>query len=162
MGAICVFSCAKSLPKGVILRRCWAPPSAGRVSCMAWVSLSPGPLAEIAGEFLRKCSQVYIEGQLQTRKWQDNGGVDRWTTEIVVKQQGTLQMLGSRANTSGPGQPAAGNNRGQQRPATPNNGGTPQVPPQSMGNEPPMDVDDDIPFRVHGYGFSLHAIYAIA
>ena len=121
-----------------------------------------GKLAEIAGEYLRKGSQVYIEGQLQTRKWQDNGGVDRWTIEIVVKQQGTLQMLGSRANTSGQGQPAAGNNRGQQRPATPNNGGTPQVPQQSMGNEPPMDFDDDIPFRGHGYGFSLHAIYAIA
>ncbi len=121
-----------------------------------------GKLAEIAGEYLRKGSQVYIEGQLQTRKWQDNGGVDRWTTEIVVKQQGTLQMLGSRANTSGPGQPAAGNNRGQQHSAAPTHSGMPQVPPQSMGNEPPMDFDEEIPFCGHGYGFSRHAIYAVA
>jgi len=129
---------------------------------MAWVSLSPGPLAEIAGEFLRKCSQVYIEGQLQTRKWQDNGGVDRWTTEIVVKQQGTLQMLGSRANTSGPGQPAAGNHQGQQPPAAPSHSGAPQSQPQSMSNEPPMDFDEEIPFVGFGYGVCRQALYAIS
>jgi len=120
-----------------------------------------GKLAEIAGEYLRKGSQVYIEGQLQTRKWQDNSGVDRWTTEIVVKQQGTLQMLGSRANTSGQGQPAAGNNRGQQPPAAPSHSGAPQSQPQSMGNEPPMDFEDDIPFGRIGMSISRHALYAI-
>lgn len=59
-----------------------------------------GKLAEIAGEYLRKGSQIYIEGALQTRKWQDSDGQDRYTTEIVVKVGGSLQMLGSR-NDSG-------------------------------------------------------------
>ncbi len=52
-----------------------------------------GRLAEIAGEYLHKGSQVYIEGKLQTRKWQDNNGNDRYTTEIVANE---MQMLGSR------------------------------------------------------------------
>jgi len=55
-----------------------------------------GKLAEIAGEYLRKGSQVYIEGSLQTRKWQDQNGLERYTTEIVVNIGGTMQMLGSR------------------------------------------------------------------
>ncbi|EKN2456287.1 single-stranded DNA-binding protein, partial [Escherichia coli] len=55
-----------------------------------------GKLAEIAGEYLRKGSQVYIEGQLRTRKWFDQqNGVDRYSTEVVVSVNGTLQMLGS-------------------------------------------------------------------
>ncbi|QCI24048.1 single-stranded DNA-binding protein [Buchnera aphidicola (Macrosiphoniella sanborni)] len=55
-----------------------------------------GKLAEIAGEYLRKGSQVYIEGSLQTRKWQDQNGIERYTTEIIVNIGGTMQMLGSR------------------------------------------------------------------
>lgn len=56
-----------------------------------------GKLAEVAGEYLRKGSQVYIEGQLQTRKWQDQSGQDRYTTEVVVQgYNGVMQMLGSR------------------------------------------------------------------
>lgn len=56
-------------------------------------------LAEIAGEYLRKGSKVYIEGQLQTRKWQDQSGADRYSTEIVVKGfNGTLQMLDSKGS----------------------------------------------------------------
>ena len=56
-----------------------------------------GKLAEVAGEYLRKGSQVYIEGQLQTRKWKDQSGQDRYTTEIVVQGfNGTMQMLGGR------------------------------------------------------------------
>ncbi|XBC41741.1 MAG: single-stranded DNA-binding protein [Buchnera aphidicola (Kaburagia rhusicola rhusicola)] len=53
-------------------------------------------LAEIAGEYLKKGSQVYIEGSLQTRKWQDQNGIDRYITEIIVSVGGTMQMLGSR------------------------------------------------------------------
>ncbi|MGP3146806.1 single-stranded DNA-binding protein [Serratia bockelmannii] len=117
-----------------------------------------GKLAEIAGEYLHKGSQVYIEGQLQTRKWSDNAGVERWTTEIVVKQQGTMQMLGSsnRTNTSAqaPGK--------QQSAAAPVQSGTPQSTPQSMGNEPPMDFDDDIPFLGYGYGVCRGALYAMS
>lgn len=110
---------------------------------------------------MRKGSQVYIEGQLQTRKWQDNSGVDRWTTEIVVKQQGTLQMLGHRTNTGGQSQPATGNDRGLQQPAASSHSGTPQLQLQSMGNEPPMDFDEEIPFCGLCYGVCRAAIFAI-
>lgn len=117
-----------------------------------------GKLAEIAGEYLHKGSQVYIEGQLQTRRWSDNAGVELWTTEIVVKQQGTMQMLGSsnRTNTS------AQHTGKQQSAATPPQSRTPQSTPQSMGNEPPMDFDDDIPFLGYGYGVCRGALYAMS
>src|SRR5574344_1677313 len=55
-----------------------------------------GKLAEVAGEYLRKGSQVYIEGQLRTRSWEDNG-ITRYVTEILVKTTGTMQMLGRAA-----------------------------------------------------------------
>ncbi|WP_343189917.1 single-stranded DNA-binding protein [Buchnera aphidicola] len=55
-------------------------------------------LAEIAREYLRKGSQVYIEGSLQTRKWQDQNNMDRYTTEVVVNIGGTMKMLGNRNN----------------------------------------------------------------
>lgn len=121
-----------------------------------------GKLAEVAGEYLRKGSQVYIEGQLRTRKWQDQGGQDRYTTEVVVNVGGTMQMLGGRQGGNAGGAPAGGQNN--------NNGwGQPQQPQQQAGNqfsgggnapaaarpqqssapassEPPMDFDDDIPF----------------
>ncbi len=57
-----------------------------------------GKLAEVAGEYLRKGAQVYIEGQLRTRSWDDNG-ITRYVTEILVKTTGTMQMLGSAAGT---------------------------------------------------------------
>lgn len=57
-----------------------------------------GKLAEIASEYLRKGSQVYIEGALRTRKWTDQSGVEKYTTEVVVSQSGTMQMLGGRSN----------------------------------------------------------------
>lgn len=90
-----------------------------------------GKLAEVAGEYLRKGSQVYIEGQLRTRKWTDQAGIEKYTTEIVVNVGGTMQMLGGRSSTSGNGQQSA-----PQQPS--------QTPPPS--NEPPMDIDDGIPF----------------
>ena len=62
-----------------------------------------GKLAEIAGQFLRKGSKVYIEGKLQTRKWQDQQGQDRYTTEIVVDINGQLQMLDGRQDGMGGG-----------------------------------------------------------
>lgn len=68
-----------------------------------------GKLAEIAGEYLRKGSQVYIEGKLRTREWQDSEGTKRYTTEIVVDVNGTMQMLGgakSSTNTSGNNKPS--------------------------------------------------------
>lgn len=69
-----------------------------------------GKLAEVAGEYLRKGSQVYIEGQLRTRKWTDQSGQERYTTEINVPQiGGVMQMLGGR---QGGGAPAGGQQQG--------------------------------------------------
>ncbi|MFT8229573.1 MAG: single-stranded DNA-binding protein [Enterobacterales bacterium] len=55
-----------------------------------------GKIAEIANEYLHKGSQVYIEGYLQTRKWKDNNGIERYTTEIIVGVNGTMKMLGNK------------------------------------------------------------------
>ncbi|EKF9594698.1 single-stranded DNA-binding protein [Vibrio cholerae] len=116
-----------------------------------------GKLAEVAGEYLRKGSQVYIEGQLQTRKWQDQSGQDRYSTEVVVQgYNGIMQMLGGRAQQGGmPAQsgmnaPAQQGSWGQpQQPAKqhqPMQQSAPQQYSQPQYNEPPMDFDDDIPF----------------
>ena len=112
-----------------------------------------GKLAEVAGEYLRKGSQVYIEGQLRTRKWQDQSGNDRYSTEIVVGMNGVMQMLGGR---QGGGAPAGGQQQGgwgqPQQPQGGNqfSGGAQSRQQQSSApapsNEPPMDFDDDIPF----------------
>ncbi|MBA5206052.1 single-stranded DNA-binding protein [Pectobacterium versatile] len=121
-----------------------------------------GKLAEIAGEYLRKGSQVYIEGSLQTRKWADQAGVERYTTEIVVNVGGTLQMLGSRPNAGNNNQSAANTSWGTpQQPTAPSHSGTPQSPGPA-GNEPPMDFDDDIPFAPLGLSISNHGLYAIS
>ncbi|MEK9778848.1 MAG: single-stranded DNA-binding protein [Gammaproteobacteria bacterium] len=70
-----------------------------------------GKLAEIAGQYLDKGSKVYVEGKLQTRKWQDQSGQDRYTTEIVVSGYGgTLQMLDRREGMATGGQSAPSNN----------------------------------------------------
>jgi single-strand DNA-binding protein len=84
-------------------------------------------LAEIAAEYLRKGSQVYVEGKLQTRKWQDRDGNDRWTTEVRANE---MQMLGGRGG-GGSAPMSSGSGSGQS-----------SAPPQ-----PPADeFDDDIPF----------------
>ena len=106
-----------------------------------------GKLAEVAGEYLRKGSQVYIEGQLRTRKWQDQGGQDRYTTEVVVNVGGTMQMLGGRQGGGSGGQ--GGGNNGWGSPQQPQQSGSGQqssAAPAGNQNEPPMDFDDDIPF----------------
>ncbi|EIK2760663.1 single-stranded DNA-binding protein [Salmonella enterica] len=132
-----------------------------------------GKLAEIAGEYLRKGSQVYIEGQLRTRSWDDNNGVTRYVTEIVVSTQGTMQMLGNRQagqtqNAGGGSQPPQqqGNQPSDGQPASPQAAkpaaakkgrgkakGNTQNPPPSAPvtptpdpSEPPYDFDDTIPF----------------
>ncbi|MDL3984641.1 single-stranded DNA-binding protein [Shewanella xiamenensis] len=63
-----------------------------------------GKLAEITGEYLRKGSQVYLEGKLQTRKWKDQSGQDRYSTEVVIDQSGSMQMLGGRNQGQSQGQ----------------------------------------------------------
>ncbi|WP_428775077.1 single-stranded DNA-binding protein [Vibrio sp.] len=113
-----------------------------------------GKLAEVAGEYLRKGSQVYIEGQLQTRKWQDQNGQDRYSTEVVVQGfNGVMQMLGGRAQGGAQGQPMGQQSGGWGQPQQPQQpmaqkqpAAQPQQSSQPQYNEPPMDFDDDIPF----------------
>lgn len=99
-----------------------------------------GRLAEIAGEYLRKGSQVYVEGRLRTRKWQDKQGNDRYTTEIVAND---MQMLGGRAG-GGMGErsqgsaAAAGGGR--------SSGADEGLGAPSRGGGERDDFDDDIPF----------------
>ncbi|WP_432323414.1 single-stranded DNA-binding protein [Yersinia enterocolitica] len=107
-----------------------------------------GKLAEVAGEYLRKGSQVYIEGALQTRKWQDQSGQDRYTTEVVVNVGGTMQMLGGKQGDSqgaqSQGRQQSGTQQNQQQWGQQYAQGQQQAVHQS--SEPPMDFDDDIPF----------------
>jgi single-strand DNA-binding protein len=89
-------------------------------------------LGEIAGEYLRKGSQVYVEGRLQTRKWQDKNGQDRWTTEIIAND---MQMLGGRSSGNA-SQEEAGQYQPKSKP-------TESPAPAGQGFD---DFDDDIPF----------------
>lgn len=109
-----------------------------------------GRLAEIASEYLRKGSGVYVEGRLQTRKWQDQNGNDRYTTEVVANE---MQMLGGRGDAGdSPGRAAAGGAGGYpDRPAA-SAGGPRQTPaagpdaPSAGGDADSNFADDDIPF----------------
>ncbi|NVJ61750.1 MAG: single-stranded DNA-binding protein [Gammaproteobacteria bacterium] len=115
-----------------------------------------GKLAEIAGEYLRKGSQVYLEGKLQTRKWQDQQGQDKYTTEVVVDINGVMQMLGGGAGGRSGGDSNYGQNQGQQPYGQPHQQNYQQQ--QAKQNQPqqgggaPSDAgfsdsfDDDIPF----------------
>ena len=97
-----------------------------------------GRLAEIAGEYLKKGSQVYVEGRLRTRKWQDKEGKDRYTTEIVGD---TMQMLGSRAG--------AGEPRGEPKGEAPAPKGETPAKAEAAAKKPAGkfdDMEDDIPF----------------
>jgi single-strand DNA-binding protein len=96
-----------------------------------------GRLAEIAGEYLKKGSQVYVEGRLQTRKWQDKDGHDRYTTEIVANE---MQMLGSRG---GAGVPS--DNLNQDQPSAAESTG-PAGAKKTSNAAVAGDFDDDIPF----------------
>ncbi|HZD21399.1 MAG TPA: single-stranded DNA-binding protein [Burkholderiales bacterium] len=93
-----------------------------------------GRLAEIAGEYLKKGSQVYVEGRLRTRKWQDKEGQDRYTTEIVAD---SMQMLGSRAGSGEPRPEPIGAKASEPKAAA------------SVAKKPAGkfdDMEDDIPF----------------
>ena len=128
-----------------------------------------GKLAEFAGEYAQKGTQIYVEGKLQTRKWTDQSGQERYTTEVLVDSfNGEFRVLSNgRDNRGNQGQQPQNNQRpaqqpqggnGNQRPAQQpqNNQAAAQQPqnrpaqqPQSappVYNEPPMDFDDDIPF----------------
>jgi single-strand DNA-binding protein len=91
-----------------------------------------GRLAEICGEYLKKGSQVYIEGKLRTRKWQDKEGQDRYTTEIMAD---AMQMLGSRSGMGG------AESRDTREPVSESEGKPAKKPAGQF-----QDMDDDIPF----------------
>jgi single-strand DNA-binding protein len=101
-----------------------------------------GKVAEIAGEYLRKGSQCYIEGKLQTREWEKDG-IKRYTTEIIVDINGTMQLLGSRPQGQQAGQPTDRQPQ-QQRQARPSQNQQ-AAPPDSDS------FDDDIPFAPMHY-----------
>lgn len=101
-----------------------------------------GRLAEIAGEYLRKGSQVYVEGRLQTREWEKDG-VKRYTTEIVVDMGGNMQLLGGRPDSEGDAPRAPRPQREPQQSAPQ------QRPAPQPAAQPAPDYDsfdDDIPF----------------
>lgn len=97
-----------------------------------------GKVAEIAGEYLRKGSKAYFEGQLRTRKWTDNAGVEKYTTEIVVNVGGTMQLISGKKEAD-----TSGCNQRQQ-----SGWGHPQQPRNKQSQQPPNSppMEDDIPF----------------
>ncbi|OWW22345.1 single-stranded DNA-binding protein [Noviherbaspirillum denitrificans] len=102
-------------------------------------------LAEIAGQYLKKGSQIYVEGRLQTRKWTDKDGVERYTTEIIAD---TMQMLGSRQGMGGGGG-GGGSSMDDDygsAPAPRQSSGGGQARPASRPAPNFSDMDDDIPF----------------
>ena len=111
-----------------------------------WHSISFfGKLAEIAGQYLKKGSQVYVEGSLRTRKYTDKNGVEKYATDIRAD---TMQMLGSRQGMGGEGGAGAGGSAGYSRPAAPAQ--RPAAAPAPASKPAAAsgfdDMDDDIPF----------------
>ncbi|WP_049141435.1 single-stranded DNA-binding protein [Klebsiella michiganensis] len=124
-----------------------------------------GKLAEVAGEYLRKGAQVYIEGQLRTRSWQEDTGATRYVTEVLVGQNGTMQMLGGRregspSENTAPQQSVQPQSRAVQAQPTEAPAKSPkakggkkgrqsaapsQLPPQTFPDDYPL-TDDDVPF----------------
>src|SRR5450830_651048 len=106
-------------------------------------------LAEIAGQYLKKGSQVYVEGRLQTRKWTDKDGVEKYTTEIIAD---TMQMLGGRSGGGGGSDDGGGYGGGSSAPARQSPGGgssagsAPRAPAAARPAPNFSDMDDDIPF----------------
>lgn len=97
-------------------------------------------LVDVAERYLKKGAKVYLEGELQTRKWQDQGGQDKYSTEVVLRKfRGQLTMLDSRGGGEG-GQYGGGDSG----PYGGGGGGGPSGGPS--GGPPPNDLDDDIPF----------------
>ena len=103
------------------------------------------PLAEIAGQYLRKGSSVFVEGRLQTRKWQDKNGQDRYTTEIIANE---MKMLGSRSGSGGSAPFASESPEGESTSSSSAAPATPATPRALAAPTPGVDngFDDDIPF----------------
>ncbi|HGW4826542.1 TPA: single-stranded DNA-binding protein [Proteus mirabilis] len=117
-----------------------------------------GKLAEVAGQYLKKGSQVYIEGKMRTRKYQGNDGQDKYITEVIVGMNGTMQMLGGNSGNQEVSQKTQHQGWGQpQQPQAPKQASSNQTPQ----SEPPQDWDDSIPFAPIGLPYPRHAIYVI-
>lgn len=109
-----------------------------------------GKTAENVGEYLKKGSQVFVKGKFRTRKWQDQSGQEKYTTEVVVDMDGTVKFLDKKPQSQ-PMQQQGGWGKPQQ----------PKQSPQAQPPEPPLDFDDDIPFAPIGLPYPRHAIYVI-
>ena len=136
-GAVCNFSIATTDK--------WKDKSGEQQERTEWHRVSTfAKLAEICGEYLKKGSQVYVEGRLQTRKWQDKEGKDRYTTEIVADK---MQMLGSRSGMGGGGADSEGGGGGRpaREPMAASSGAKPAAGAKKGGGAF-EDMDDDIPF----------------
>ncbi|VFP83222.1 single-stranded DNA-binding protein [Candidatus Erwinia haradaeae] len=110
-----------------------------------------GKLAEVACEYLRKGSQVYIEGSLQTRKWTDQAGIEKYTTEVVVNIGGTMHMLGGRSqnnasDNSGWAQQKGSNTFSKETSLSRSLSHKSQKDNLATNNEGLVDFEDDIPF----------------
>lgn len=105
-------------------------------------------LAEIAGEYLRKGSKVYIEGKLKTRKWQDKDGVERYTTEIIANE---LQMLDGRGDNQQQGSMGGGQQGGFQKAAPQQQGGYQQAPQQGGFQQPQGGYQPAAPQQQGGF-----------
>jgi len=113
------------------------------------VAIFSEPLARIAEQYLRKGSKVYIEGQLETRKWQDQSGNDRYSTEVVLRPyRGELTLLDSRSESGGgPGYSGGGGDYGGGYDQGGSGGGFDSGPSKgSGGGGGRSDMDDEIPF----------------
>lgn len=128
-----------------------------------------GKLAEIAGEYLKKGSKIYIEGQLQTRKWTNQQGQDQYTTEVVVQgYNGIMQMLDSRGQgeqqQGGYQQQAPSQQQRQQAPSqqlAQKRQQVQQQPVQQQQQPASMDFDDDIPFAPVGLQYNNAWIHCV-
>lgn len=102
-------------------------------------------LADIAERYLKKGSSVYVEGALQTRKWTDQSGMEKYTTEVVIGRfKGELTLLGGRGDSGGSGSGGYGGDPYDQSPAS--SSSRPAAKTGASGWEPPADLDDEIPF----------------
>ena len=106
------------------------------------VAIFSEPLVRVAEQFLKKGSKVYLEGQLETRKWQDQSGTDRYTTEVVLRPyRSELTMLDSRGEGTGQNVAYSDNSSGAYNPS-----GADNYSLRDHGQPPTNDLDDEIPF----------------
>ena len=111
------------------------------------VAIFSEPLVRVAEQYLRKGSKIYIEGQLETRKWQDQSGQDRYSTEVVLRPYtSTLTMLDGRGDNAGGGGGHGGGSGGGGGYDQGYDSGPAPADPYGGGSRPSNDMDDEIPF----------------